>query len=168
MDRFVIRNFKPPISTEPSEAIQSSNSAKLLEKIDEGKRIGQAQQGKSFKNEHSSSSEGVPYTEQTKEFERLDRSNSTTAAHSSFSDERSSCLPIRAVFQKLSSVKGANRKKVRCSVCFRSIETAKIYAPKGKVPKICQELGAVSRSRTLDSRQISHAFVARISYHSPY
>ena len=66
MDRFVIRNFKPAVSTEPSEAIQSSNSVKLLEKIEEGKSIGQAQQGKSFKNEHSSSSEGVSYTEQQK------------------------------------------------------------------------------------------------------
>jgi len=90
MDRFVIRNFKPAVSTEPSEAIQSSNSAKLLEKIDEGKSIGQARQGKSFKDEHSSSSEGVPYMEQTKELEKLDGSNSTTSAHSSLSDERSS------------------------------------------------------------------------------
>ena len=49
MDRFVIRNFKPAVSTEPNEAIQSSNSAKLLEKIDERKSIGQAQQGKCFK-----------------------------------------------------------------------------------------------------------------------
>ena len=155
MDRFVIRNFKPAVSTEASEAIQSRNSVKLLEKIDERKSIGQAQQGKSFKNEHSSSSEGVPYTEQTKEFERLDSSNSTAAAHSSSSDERSSCQPRRFVFQKLPSVKGANRKKVRCSVCFRNIETAKIYASNGKVPEICQELGAVSLSRTLDSHLTS-------------
>ena len=32
MDRFVIRNLKPAVSTEPSEeAMQSSNSAKRLE-----------------------------------------------------------------------------------------------------------------------------------------
>ena len=77
MDRFVIRKFQPAVSTEPRESIQSSNSAKLSEKIDEGKSIGQAQQGKCFKNENSSSSEGIPYTEQTKEFERLDSSSST-------------------------------------------------------------------------------------------
>ena len=123
MDRFVIRNVKPAVPTESSEAIQTSNSAKLLDKVDEGKWIGQAQQGKSFKNEHSSSREGVPYTEQTKEFERLDSPNSTAAAHSSISDERSSCQPRRAVFQELPSVKGANWKKVQCCVCFRKIES---------------------------------------------
>ena len=147
MDRFEIQNFKPAVSTEPSEAIQSSNSTKLLKKIDEGNSIGQAQQGKSFKNEHSSSSEGVPYTEQTKEFERLDSSNSTNAAHSSFSDERSSCQPRRAVFRKLASVKGANREKVRCSVCFRNIETAKNLCTKRKSAR------NMSRARSCTSFQ---------------
>ena len=48
------------------------------------------------------------------------------------------------VFQKPPSVKSTNRKLVRCSVRYHSIEAAKIYAPKGKVPDICQELGVVS------------------------
>ena len=36
---------------------------------------------------------------------------------------------------------------------------AKIYAPKGKVPEICQELGAVSRTGTLDSHLTSKVHV---------
>ena len=63
------------------------------------------------------------------------------------------------VFQKLPSVKGANRKLVSCSVCYRNIETAKIYAPKGKVPDICQELGLVSRARILDNHLQSKVHV---------
>ena len=63
------------------------------------------------------------------------------------------------VFQKLPSVKGANRKLVRCSVCYRKMETAKIYAPKGKVPDICQELGVVSRARILDNHLQSKVHV---------
>ena len=63
------------------------------------------------------------------------------------------------VFQKLPSVKGADRKLVRCSVCHRNIETAKIYAPKGNVPDICQELGVVSRARILDNHLQSKVHV---------
>ena len=62
-------------------------------------------------------------------------------------------------------MKGANRKKVRCSVCFRNIETAKIYAPKGKLPEICQELGAVSRSRTFDSHLTSKVHIECLRAH---
>ena len=152
MDRFLIRKVKLDASTVPANIQEEETSEK----------------GNGEEKSARENPEGEPVSEAGTSTEQQDKLNNAEQMKTRKQEQVN-------VFQKLPSVKGANRKLVRCSVCYRNIETAKIYAPKGKVSDICQELGVVSRARILDNhlqssargvfkgRQTSCPFTTRIS-----
>ena len=136
MDRFLIRKVKLDASTVPANIQEEETSEK----------------GNGEEKSARENPEGEPVSEAGTSTEQQDKLTNVEQMKTRKQEQVN-------VFQKLPSVKGANRKLVRCSVCYRNIETAKIYAPKGKVPDLCQELGVVSRARILDNHLQSKVHV---------
>ena len=136
MDQFLIRKVKLDASTVPANIQEEETSEK----------------GNGEEKSARENPEGEPVSEAGTSTEQQDKLTNAEQMKTRKQEQVN-------VFQKLPSVKGANRKLVRCSVCYRNIETAKIYAPKGKVPDICQELGVVSRARILDNHLQSKVHV---------
>ena len=107
MDHFLIRKVKLDASTVPANIQEEETSEK-----------GSGEEKSARENQA-----GEPVSEAGTSTEQQDKLTNAEPMKTSKQKQVN-------VFQKLPSVKGANRKLVRCSVCYRNIETAKIYAPK--------------------------------------
>ena len=82
-----------------------------------------------------------------------DNSNSLDKTDKCEASKKSDSNPIKKI-----TLRGPGRKHVRCDVCFRNPNTVKIFAPNGRVPKICSENGIIPRKTNIDShlRSVVH------------